>query len=97
LENSSDLEEENELRCIWDAWNNIRASFGHKGGFSCLFRRLVELFYRVSWIKLMQIRKGTSRDWRERKLISKLYMDQNVQVRLDEGEFRSVKFGRGVR
>jgi len=97
LEVSSDLEEENELRCIWEAWNNIRASFGHEGVFSCLFHRLVELFYRVSWIKLMQILKGTSTDWRETRLISKLYMDQDVQVRLDEGEFRSVKFGRGVR
>jgi len=30
-------------------------------------------------------------------LISKLYMDQRVKVRLDRGETRSVQIGRGVR
>ena len=33
----------------------------------------------------------------ERRLISKLYMEQKVKVRLDRGEARSVKIGRGVR
>ena len=39
---------------------------------------------RVNWIKLMQIMKKTSIDWRERSLITKLYMDQSVKVRLDQ-------------
>jgi hypothetical protein len=34
----------------------------------------------------MQILKATGIDWRERRLISKLYMDQKVKVRLDRGE-----------
>jgi hypothetical protein len=42
----------------------------------------------------MQILKGTGTDWCKRRLISKLFMDQGVQVRLDQGELRSVKFGR---
>ena len=45
----------------------------------------------------MQILKGTGIDWRESRLISKLYMDQRVKIRLDKGEKRSVKIGRGVR
>ena len=53
--------------------------------------------YRVNWTKLMQILKRTGIDWRERRLISKLNMDQRVNVRLDRGETRSVQIGRGVR
>ena len=45
----------------------------------------------------MQIPKRTGTDWRERSLISKLYMDQRVKVRLDQGEARIVQIGRGVR
>ena len=51
----------------------------------------------VNWTKLMQILKRTGIDWPERRLISKLYMDQKVKVRLDRGETRSVQIGRGVR
>jgi len=45
----------------------------------------------------MQILKGTGIDWHERRLISKFYMAQSVKVRLNRGETRSVKIGRGVR
>ena len=45
----------------------------------------------------MQILKGTDIDWRERRLISNLFMAQSVKVRLNRGETRGVKFGRGVR
>ena len=51
----------------------------------------------VNWTKLMQILKRSGIDWRERRLISKLYMEQKVKVRLDRGETRSVQIGRGVR
>jgi len=54
-------------------------------------------FDRVNWTKLMQILKISGIDWRERRLISKLYMDQRVKVRLDRGETGSVQSGRGVR
>jgi len=46
---------------------------------------------------LMQILKRTGIYCRERRLISKLYMDLRVKVRLDRGETRSVQIGRGVR
>jgi len=45
----------------------------------------------------MQILKGTGIDWRERRLISNLYMAQSVKVRLNRGETGSVKTGRGFR
>jgi hypothetical protein len=51
-------------------------------------------FDQVNWTKLMQIIKKTGIDWRERKLISNLYMAQSVKVRLNRGETRSVKTGK---
>jgi len=45
----------------------------------------------------MQVLMGTGIDWRERRLISNLYMAQSVRVRLNRGKTRSVKIGRGVR
>jgi len=54
-------------------------------------------FDRGNWTKLKQILKVTGIDWRERRLTGNLYMAQSVKVRLDRGETRSVKTGRGVR
>jgi hypothetical protein len=54
-------------------------------------------FDRVNWTKLMQILNETGIDWHEIILISKLYMDQSVKLKLDQGETISVKIGRGVR
>jgi hypothetical protein len=45
----------------------------------------------------MQILRVNGTDWHKIRLISKLYMDQRVKLRLDQGETRCVKFGRGVR
>jgi len=45
----------------------------------------------------MQTLEETGIDWRERRLISNLYMAQGVNVRLNRGETRSVKTGRGIR
>ena len=50
-------------------------------------------FDRVNWTKLMQILKGIGIDWREIRLVSKLYMEQKE----DRGETTSVQIGRGVR
>jgi hypothetical protein len=45
----------------------------------------------------MQNLKGTGIEWGERRLISKLYTDQVVELTLNQGETRSVKTGEGVR
>jgi len=42
-------------------------------------------FDRVNWTKLMQILKKIGIGWRERRLISNLYMAQSVKVRLNRG------------
>ena len=45
----------------------------------------------------MLILKGTGIEWRERRLIGNLYMDQSVKARMNGGETTTVKIGRGVR
>jgi hypothetical protein len=42
-----------------------------------------KVFDRVNWTKLMQILKENGIDWRERRLISNLYMAQSVKVRMN--------------
>jgi hypothetical protein len=54
-------------------------------------------FDHVKLTKLMRILKKTGTDWRKRRLISKLYIDQSVKVQLNQGVTKSVKIGRGVR
>jgi hypothetical protein len=39
-------------------------------------------FDRVNWTKFMQILNGTGIEWGERKLISKLHMDQIVKIKV---------------
>jgi hypothetical protein len=53
-------------------------------------------FDRVNWTKLTQILKETCIEWRERRLISNLYMAQSVKLRLNRGKKRSVWIGREV-
>jgi hypothetical protein len=43
------------------------------------------VFDRVNWTKLVQILKGTGVDWRDRKLIKKFYMDQNIKINWTKG------------
>jgi len=45
----------------------------------------------------VQILRVAGIDWHERRMISNLYMAQSVKIRLNRGETRSVKTGRGVR
>ena len=52
-------------------------------GLCVCFINWQEALDRVNWTKLMQILKRTGIDWRERKLISKLCMDQRVKVSYD--------------
>ena len=42
-------------------------------------------FDRVNWTNLMQILKANGIDWRETRSNSKLYMDQSVKLKLDQG------------
>ena len=47
----------------------------------------------VNWTKLMQIVKGTGINWCKGRLISKLYMDQSVKLKLDQEETRRGRLG----
>jgi hypothetical protein len=38
----------------------------------------------------MQIPKGNGIDWRERRLISKLYLDQSVKIKWDQAQMSEV-------
>ena len=49
-------------------------------GLCVCFLEWKKAFDRVNWTKFMQILKRTGIDWRERRLISKLYMDQRVKI-----------------
>jgi len=49
------------------------------------------------WTKLMQIIRATVINWHEKRLISKLYMDQSVKLKLDPEETRRVTTGKGFR
>jgi hypothetical protein len=53
-------------------------NFGHERIIACFLHKLAKAFRRVHRTKLMHLLKETGIDWRERRLISKLYMDQNV-------------------
>ena len=54
-------------------------------------------FDRVNWEKLMEILNRIGIDWKDRRLITSLYMGQKVKVRLENGDTDSVQIGRGVR
>ena len=45
----------------------------------------------------MLIFKGNGVNLRERKVTSKMYMDESVKAWLDQGETKSVKIGKGIR
>ena len=54
-------------------------------------------FDRVDWTKLLEMLRNIGVNWRDRRLIRKLYMGQRVKLRLNQGETDSVQIGRGVR
>jgi len=54
-------------------------------------------FDRVNWVKMLQVLKRVGVDWRDRRMISRLYMEQEVVVRMAGGQSEPSKIGRGVR
>ena len=51
----------------------------------------------MNWEKMMKILQSIGVDWRDRRMISELYMNQEVVVRIAGGESDSGIIGRGVR
>jgi len=54
-------------------------------------------FDRVDWIKLMKILKDLDVDWKDRRLITSLYMEQTATIRTEYGMTEPCIIGRGVR
>src|SRR6478609_8805415 len=51
----------------------------------------------MNWEKIMKVLQSIGVDWRGRRMISKLYMNQEAVVRIAGGESDSSIIGRGVR
>ena len=54
-------------------------------------------FDRVDWVKLLGILKEIDVDWRDRRLIVNLYMQQRAVVKVLQEHSEESEFGRGVR
>jgi exonuclease III len=54
-------------------------------------------FDRVNWAKMLSILKNIGVDWRDRRLISELYMGQTAVVKIGEEYSEPCVIGRGVR
>ena len=54
-------------------------------------------FYLVNWVKMMKIMKQIGLDWRDRRLIKTLYMNQDTVVRVNGDVSEPGEIGRGVR
>src|SRR6476469_5088002 len=54
-------------------------------------------FDRVNWEMMMKVLQSIGVDWRDRRMISKLYMNQEAVVRIAGGESDSGIIGSGVR
>src|SRR6476661_7033908 len=54
-------------------------------------------FDRVNWKKMMNVLQSIGVYWRDRRMISELYMNQEAVVRIASGESDSGIIGRGVR
>jgi Reverse transcriptase (RNA-dependent DNA polymerase) len=54
-------------------------------------------FDRVNWVKMMEVLKQIQVDWKDRRLISELYMRQQAVIRVADGESEPGVIGRGVR
>src|SRR6476469_5406574 len=52
---------------------------------------------RVNWEKMMKVLQRIGVDWRDRRMISQLYMNQEAVVKIAGGESDSGIIGRGVR
>lgn len=54
-------------------------------------------FDRVNWVKMLEALKLIGVDWKDRRMIAELYMNQEAIIRVANGESESGIIGRGVR
>ena len=64
---------------------------------SVCFVDFEKAFDRVNWVKMLEVLKRIGVDWRDRRLIGSLYMEQMATVRIGEKCSEPSVVGRGVR
>ena len=72
-------------------------SLEHGNGVYICFIDFEKAFDRVNWVKMMEALKYIQVDWRDRRMIQELYMNQEAVVRVADGESQPGVIGRGVR
>ena len=77
------------LICKW--------SLEHGNDFYICFVDFEKAFDRVNWLKMMMILREIGVNWRDRRMISELYMNQEAVVRAAGGESDPGVIGRVVR
>ena len=72
-------------------------SLEHGNDIYICFVDFEKAFDRVDWKKMMEILKDLQVDWRDRRMIMELYMNQEAVIRVADGESEPGVIGRGVR
>ena len=54
-------------------------------------------FDRIDWVKMVKILKKIGVDWRDRRLIMNLYMNQKAVIKIQQEVSDECEIGRGVR
>ena len=69
----------------------------YEGELFICFVDFEKAFDRLKWTKLLKILKEIGIDWKDRRLIKNLYMNQTAVVRTEYGDSEPGQIGRGVR
>ena len=72
-------------------------SLEHDNKLFICFVDFEKAFDRVKWTKLWHKQKKIGIDWRDRRLISNLYLQQEAIIRVGNGYSKPAYIGRGLR
>ena len=72
-------------------------SLEHDNKIYVCFVDFEKAFDRVSWVQMMKVLKSIGVDWRDRRMVMNLYMNQEAMVRVNEEYTAPGLIGRGVR
>ena len=69
----------------------------HDNDIYICFVEFENAFDRINWMKLMQVLESIQVDWKDRRLIKDIYMNQVAVIRVADGKSKPSIIGRGVR
>ena len=72
-------------------------SLEHGNDVYVCFVDVEKAFDRVNWVKMFEVLKDLYVDWKDRRLLKDLYMNQEAEIRVADGESTPGIIGRGVR